>query len=370
PIPPQKTIDFLAGLQSTELHDVDDIYWVGRVTLVSASKDIKVFDAVFRSWCSRTISVVDTSQARDEESEVERPTATRDENLSEIAMGEGTGRDASSDEILGRRRFDTTSGSARRRCLDISETARRVAPQERTRRLKRSQRGHILDLRRMFASALGNDGEIIDLAYRSAPSRARKFLILIDVSGSLKAHSADFIRFGHAVVRGSDRCEVFTLGTRLTRVTETLRFADVDDSLDALSELVLDIDGGTRIGTALNAFLASSRLRTLASGAEVIVLSDGLEVGSPDSMVAAVERLARVAHRLVWLTPLAGSPNFVPVTKAMIAIRPFLDRIGSSASLGDLEAELEYLAILDRRARRQSPTQRAFCLTHPPRDKT
>lgn len=361
-IPPQKVLDFLLGLTATPLTDVDDIYWVGRVTLVSNAEDIDRFDGVFRLWCSGSITLIDESAIIEEESEVTSLMAGIRDDSPELSFDDGTGKDASGQELLGQRVFGRTPRSVRRQCSAISDAARAAIPQTRIRRLRRSYRGHELDLRRTLATALGSDGEIVELWFRTAPKRPRRVLILIDVSGSLKANSADYIRFAHAVVRGTDRCEVFTFGTRLTQVTPALREENVDDSLEALADLVLDFDGGTRIGAALDTLLSSSRWRTLASGAEVIVLSDGLETGSPDLIRSTVERLSRVAHRLIWLTPLASSEEFSPATRAMVAIEPFLDRIGSSGSLAELHAELVNIAHLEHRPRQRAQAQTTYRL--------
>ena len=54
----------------------------------------------------------------------------------------------------------------------------------------------------------------------------RKLLLLIDVSGSMKLYTADYLKLAHAAVQGADSAEVFTFGTRLTRVTSALRVRD------------------------------------------------------------------------------------------------------------------------------------------------
>ncbi len=361
-IPPQKALDFLLGLTVTSLTDVDDIYWVGRVTLVSNAADIHRFDEVFQLWCSSTVTLIDGSTIVDEESEAITLMAGFKDESPELSFDDGTGKDASGHELLGRRLFGRTSRSVREQCSAISDAARVAVPQTRIRRLRRSHRGQELDLRRTLATALGSDGEIVELYFRRAPKRPRRILILIDVSGSLKANSADYIRFAHAVVRGTGRCEVFTFGTRLTQVTPALREDDVDDSLEALVDLVLDFDGGTRIGEAFDTLLSSSKWRTFASGAEVIVLSDGLETGSPDLIRSTVARLSRVSHRLIWLTPLASSEDFTPATRAMVAIEPFLDRIGSSGSLTELHAELVNVTHLEHHPRRRASAQTSYRL--------
>ena len=108
--------------------------------------------------------------------------------------------------------------------------------------------------------------------------------------------------------------------------------------------MVADWDGGTRIGEALNAFLAIPRFSALARGAALVVLSDGLERGDPTAMVEAVERFSRIAWRTVWLTPLAAGRGFEPRTAGLCAARPFLDELGCGGSLQDICARVLDLA--------------------------
>jgi len=99
---------------------------------------------------------------------------------------------------------------------------------------------------------------------------------------------------------------------------------------------VSDWDGGTRIGDALQAFLAVPRFGGYARGAAVVVVSDGLERGDLTALRDAVAKLSRRAWRLSWLTPLAVGSNFVPQTEALIAIRRFVDDMvdgGSTAAV-------------------------------------
>lgn len=144
------------------------------------------------------------------------------------------------------------------------------------------------------------------------------------------------MRLAHALVQAAAHIEVFTFGTRLTRVTRALRLKRREQALNAASHLVSDWDGGTRIGDALQAFLAVPRFAGYARGAAVVVISDGLERGDPASLRDAVAKLSRRAWRLSWLTPLAAGPGFVPQTEGLVAIAPFVDEMvggGSSAAI-------------------------------------
>ena len=115
---------------------------------------------------------------------------------------------------------------------------------------------------------------------------------------------------------------------------------------------MLDADGGTRIGAALQEFLANGRYVALARGALVIVLSDGLERGDPTAMAEGARRLARLAHRLVWWSPLACDPAYRPVTRGMQAILRELDALAGARDLRTLLEEVRRLPEASARPRR------------------
>lgn len=195
-----------------------------------------------------------------------------------------------------------------------------------------AKHGRGLDLRRAMKEAIRNDGEIFRLPRLMRRLRRRNILLLIDVSGSMKARTEPHLRFAHALVRSAERIEVFTIGTRLTRVSNALRFRNRDQALARASVLVSDWDGGTRIGDALQAFLSVPRFAGYARGAVVLILSDGLERGDPKAMTDAVRRLAARAWHFSWVTPLAADPGYRPETAALKAILPMIDQLADGSS--------------------------------------
>lgn len=156
----------------------------------------------------------------------------------------------------------------------------------------------------------------------------------------MSAHTDTALRFAHTLVRSAERVEVFTVGTRLTRVTRALQRRNREAALAAAAAAVADWDGGTRLGDALAAFLAVPRYAGFARGAAVVVLSDGLERGDPAVLIDAVARLERLAWAILWLSPLAADPNYVPRTEAMAALKPMLARLGDGSSAPRIAAEI------------------------------
>jgi len=349
-----KKADFLAALVASPPGDVDGLYWRARVTLVARPEDFEAFDAVFAAWFAGGHVALEQEDAvpPDEGGETAAPRGGDDGALDGLEPHEGSGTGASPLDLLAGRRFAPTSDAAREQLRELCGTLDAVLPQIAARRSVRARRGPRLDLRRVLGAANRTGGEIVSLAWRRRPPRPRRVLLLIDVSGSLRACSPDLLRFAHEVVRATDRAEAFTFGTRLTRVTGALDTPDVDTALGALSACVLDADGGTRIGVALGQFLDNGRYVALARGALVIVLSDGLERGDPAAMADAARRLSLLAHRLVWWSPLACDPAYRPVTRGMRAILGDLDHLGGARDLTTLSEQVRRLPELTATPRR------------------
>jgi uncharacterized protein len=125
-----------------------------------------------------------------------------------------------------------------------------------------------------------------------------------------------------------------------------MRLRRREQALAGAAAIVSDFDGGTRIGDALQAFLAVPRFAGYGSGAVALIVSDGLERGDPKALADAVVRLARRAWRLSWLTPLATGPNFKPQTEALVGISRFVDDIVAG---GSTAAIVDHILALERR---------------------
>ncbi|HWK30167.1 MAG TPA: VWA domain-containing protein [Solirubrobacter sp.] len=326
---PEKRIDFLTALRDNRPADLTALYWLARITLVMRLEDLPRFDAVFAAHFTGAAPAAEPS----EEGESEAPQPQREGTLEPLQLAEGTGRDASVDELQHHRAYEPGAD-------DLAELRRALAqhlPRVRSRRRRPARRGAHIDLRRTLRAAT-RTGEIVHLARRDRPHRRRPLLLLIDVSGSLREHTPDYLRFAWAA-----QAETFTFGTRLTRITKQLRERDVERALANVSEVVEDADGGTLIGPALQEFLDTPRYADRARGALTIVLSDGLERGDPALMVHAVRRLARLSHRLLWWTPLALDPAYRPVTRGMAAIVDDLDGLAGARDIPSLLAQVKQL---------------------------
>ena len=327
PVPAPKQLDFLRSIEIIRPTSGPELYWAARATLSTSHRDVDVFDPIFEEYFG-TAPAAEVAEPREPEPDSEEQAAPgdgTDQEPSPFDGSDGTGLEASPGGREVRRSFGTTSTQDRHLMAAIGRDLAAAVPSSRSRRRRRGSRREWVDLRTIYLRSHRTQGEIIDLHFRHRPQRPRRVLVLIDVSGSMKQHSGDYLRFAHTVVSTCERAEVFTFGTRLTHVTAALRHRDVDAALDSLSAIVLDADGGTRIGPSMQAFLSHARYVTMARGALIIVLSDGLERGECTAMREATRRLSLLGHRLLWWSPLACDPAYQPLTRGMAAIVGYLD---------------------------------------------
>jgi uncharacterized protein with von Willebrand factor type A (vWA) domain len=308
-----------------------DLYWAGRATLVSHPQHVEVYDRVFVSFFGGAPG------------QAESPVRIRvtSELAPEVELGL-----ASPIELLRRKSFSDCSEDELRQLAELMARDSLSVPLRRTRRRQAAKRG-APDLRRTLRRSFRTAGEPVERAWRERRQQPRRLVLLLDVSGSMADYSRALVMFAHAALRANPRWEAFCFGTRLTRVTRALRVAGPDEALRRAAAEVFDWDGGTRIGESLKRFLDEYGHGGMARGAVVVLCSDGLEVGDPELLAEQMARLARLAHRVVWLNPLQEDPAYEPLARGMKAALPYVDDFAGGhnlASLEDVAARLAELA--------------------------
>lgn len=332
-IAPEQTVTFLQAVELLGPRSIEHVRKAAVATLAPHPEQRAQFDALFdMHFFGASGEPGEDGWQPDDEMQVQDDIGTED-----VLIDEGvneTGQVATGAEALAIRTLRATDDTdILRRFGDALPDA---LPRRRGYRHKAARRGKGIDLARSLRAAMRNEGEVMNLKRLRRATRPRPVLLLIDVSGSMKQRSDVHLALAHEIVHAMPRVEVFTFGTRLTRLTRVLRFKNRPHALAEASGLVSDWDGGTRIGDALEAFLAVPRFAGYARGANVIVLSDGLERGDPSAMIRAVHRLAARAFRIDWFTPLAVDPEYRPETEALRAIRPLLASLGDASSTSRL----------------------------------
>ncbi|MCY4557504.1 MAG: VWA domain-containing protein [Chloroflexi bacterium] len=225
----------------------------------------------------------------------------------------------------------------------------------RTRRLTWGE-GRDVDLRRTMRRSLSYGGEMLDIAHRRRKNKPRPLVLICDVSGSMERYTRMLLHFVHTVAVSGQQLEAFLFATRLTRITRHLEHRGVDRAVSEVARAVPDWAGGTRIGEAVKSFNYRWARRVLRGGAVVLVISDGWDRGEPELLSREMARLQRSCHRLIWLTPLLGSPGYEPLTRGMQAALPYIDDFLPAHNLHSLQELAGHLNRLT--ARRAPPTAR------------
>jgi uncharacterized protein len=217
----------------------------------------------------------------------------------------------------------------------------------RTRRRQRSLHGEFIDYRATMRGALKHGGVPLELRKRTRKIRMRPLILICDISGSMDRYARLLLRFVHALEHGLDSVEVFTFGTRLTRITRELRRRDVDTAIADVVNSVDDWSGGTRIGEAIHDFNYQWSRRVLRSGATVVVISDGWDRGDPVLLGQEMAKLQRSCRRLIWLNPLLGAPGYQPLTQGIRAALPYVDHFLPIHNLRSMEGLAQLLGAVE-----------------------
>lgn len=340
------------ALRTLEPTDLVDLYWAGRISLVSRRDDIAVYDEVFRRFFlgadapEQELRHWKAHTGAERRSEFEVPAA---EPGDDDRQGEETrlGLMASNIETLQHKSFAACTREELAALRRIMARIRLTPPRRRTRRHTSARTGRRPDLRRIVRESLRKHGEPVEVYWQRRRVRPRPLILILDISGSMADYSRGLLQFAYSAQRAATRVEVFCFGTRLTCLTRSLRSRRPDVALDRATKAVLDWEGGTRIGDSLDRFVRGWGRMGVCRGGVVVICSDGLDRGDPEVLATAMERLSRLCHRIVWMNPHKGEdPEFRPASVGMTVAAPHIDLLLSGHDLASLEEFAELLPSL------------------------
>ncbi|MFF5204629.1 VWA domain-containing protein [Streptosporangium sp. NPDC000396] len=325
----ERTRGLLLALSHLDAARPRDVYWAGRFTLCASADDLPRYDRVFQAY----FGGLRAGRAQPAVVTVTRHVATASGAPGDGDDGPVRPAGASAVEVLRNRDVATMTRAELAEVHRLLSLLRAGREQRRSRRFQPSHRGR-LDSRATIRETLRRGGETARLRYRLHRTRPRRVVLLVDVSGSMAAYADTLLRLAHALVRSEPRAtEVFSVGTRLTRLTAELRHRDPATAMDAVSRAIPDWKGGTRLGEELRRFLAFNDAR----GAVVVIASDGWERGDVSLLGAQMARLSRMANRVVWMNPHKGQEGYQPLTGGMRAAWPYIDDFVAGHSLAAFE---------------------------------
>ncbi len=211
-----------------------------------------------------------------------------------------------------------------------------VPPLRPGRRLKPHRHRGDIHWRATLRQAHRTGGDPLRQQLRQPRQRPRRIVLLADVSGSMEHYARAYLYLLHGAVRAVG-AEAFIFSTQLTRLTRQLAGRHPQLALAKAMAAAPDWSGGTKIGEAIAAFNDGWGRRGMARGAVIVIVSDGWEAGDVSILGREMERLARLADRIIWVNPRRQNPTFQPLTGGMAAALPFVDAFVSGHSLSHLD---------------------------------
>jgi uncharacterized protein with von Willebrand factor type A (vWA) domain len=157
----------------------------------------------------------------------------------------------------------------------------------------------------------------------------------------MESYTRAYLQFLVCAAGSGPHAEAFVFATRLTRLTRALASRNPERAIARAAEATPDWSSGTRIGDALKTFNDRHGRRGMARGAVVVILSDGWERGDPLLVGREMERLGRLANRIVWVNPRVGATGFAVRAGGMVAALPYCDALVSGHSLEALGEVVE-----------------------------
>ena len=362
PTAPARSADLARALTLVQPISRRALYWTTRAVLVSDQAQVPAFDSVFFSLFGSSGGDADdfvpehapTVAPPQEEQAAPRPVtsqtdqpdgppspATGDADESGDSELEILVARASDEELLSKKSFDALEPHELAQLYRLMSRLELVTPLRRTRRHERRRHGERVDLRRTLRTSLRTSGDPIRLARRRRRTVPRKLVLLCDISGSMEPYARAYLQFLTSAARTGPNAEAFVFATRLTRVTRALASRNPERAIQRAAAAAPDWSSGTRIGDALREFNDRHGRRGMARGAVIVILSDGWERGDPVLVGREMARLARLAHRIVWVNPRVSADSFSVQSGGMLAALPYCDALVSGHSFQALSEVAE-----------------------------
>jgi uncharacterized protein with von Willebrand factor type A (vWA) domain len=347
-VTPARSADFARALTLVRPITRRRLYWTARAVFVSDPAEVRAFDAVFFSIFGGHDEVDQGEPETVAAPADERPKNDRSSRdgsaprVSSIAADERGDDDpagpevplvlASDEELLRSKSFDALQPHELAELYRLMSRLKLATPLRLTRRHEKGRRGERVDLRRTLRTSFRTGGDPMRLARRRRRVARRRLVLLCDISGSMEPYARAYLQFLTCAAGSGPHAEAFVFATRLTRLTRALSSRNPERAIQAAAEAAPDWSSGTRIGEALQAFNDRHGRRGMARGAVVVILSDGWERGDPKLVGRELERLARLAHRIVWVNPRVAADAFSVQSRGMVAALPHCDALVSGHS--------------------------------------
>ncbi|HWC27785.1 MAG TPA: VWA domain-containing protein [Solirubrobacteraceae bacterium] len=371
PVTPSQTEQYTHALKLTKPVSRRRLYCTTRAIFVTNFTQMPAFDRVFAEVFGKRKRAVDPDDADFEDQDVEQvdsetPEDMDDQNVLEReggqdamnwSAGEGDSdeedsedempvplAEASDEEALSTKNFQALNAEELAALYRLMVRLQLATPERVTRRKRRGRHGEHLDMRRTLRRSLHTGGDPIELARKRRRVCPRRLVLLCDISGSMEPYARAYLQFLHAARATGPYAEAFVFATRLTRLTRQLAGRNPQRAIRRATEAAPDWSSGTRIGDALKQFNDRYGRRGLARGSVIVILSDGWERGDPELVGREMQRLSRLAYRIVWVNPRVAAEGFKPRAGGLVAALPYCDALVSGHTLKSLEEVADAIA--------------------------
>ncbi|MDI9880238.1 vWA domain-containing protein [Flectobacillus longus] len=314
------------------------------ITLVKKVQQLEVFNRLFEDYWKELEKALD-SKIKDGKSKSNRPIKSEEQAFNSLKSWLNGNRQNkeeqmaaySPNESFGQKNFANIPSDEIAEMMTSIQTLSRTLARAIARREQATRARKQFHFSRTIRKNMRSGGELIELAFRKPKKNRLKLVLLCDVSKSMDLYSAFFIQFMYAFQKVYQKIETFIFSTQIARITNELNTNHFNEVKANFSEKINIWSGGTKIGQSLAQFNQDFGKRYVNNQTVVIILSDGWETGNPEILSDAMETLHKQAHKILWLNPLAGNPNFQANTVGMQAAMPYINHFAPVHNLESLK---------------------------------
>ena len=345
-IGPREIMSAIEASSHIEIHKKQDFKQALQATLISNNKNLFLFNHLFEIYwknpdklkkVSSILKKLNKSQSKNLEiksmkEEIDDIYRKRDDSLNALDNKDESEVKPldlsfySPNELLKKKRFDSYTNQELEEAKKFINNRNWVLSKKRSRRLRRGESAHRLDIRNTIRENIFPFQDFNKLSWKEPKIKERPLVILMDISGSMDHYTRILMHFIHTLYLNGKKVEAFTFGTRLTRITKYIRYRNINDSIEKINNLVKDWSGGTRIGESVKTFNINWSRRVLGNGALVLMITDGWDTGDVKLLKKEFDRLSRSCYKLIWLNPNLGYQDFEPLTKGVQIMIKFVDK--------------------------------------------
>ena len=338
----QSSIDALNSIKILKIGNRNEFYWALHSNLISRNEDTEIFNQCFHLFWQNPKILQQMFNLLLPQIGTQKAPTTNKKQLKRISDNiQKQNKDVNiekKEEII----FDSQMSWSNKSALntkdfemmsleEIHQAEKEIkkflikSKNQISRRWKKNDQSTKISTKYTIKKSVKNNG-IIHLAFKERIKKFRPVVILIDISGSMESYSRMMLFLSHILIQQYKDIEVFTFGTKLTRITNFLKNKDIDLSLDKVGKFVNDWAAGTKITSSIKDFNFNWSRRLLTQNQTLLLITDGLERDDSQNLDFEINRLSLFAYNIIWLNPLLRYKKFEPKVNSIKTILRHVDK--------------------------------------------